>query len=1224
MKKSPSSVIRRTALGLSFLALAAGAAQAASPSVWNGGGTDSLWSNAANWSGNVPVPGPAYALQFGGTANVNTDNDFAAGSSFASLTFNAASGLFVLNGNAITLAGNITVTAQSSNGFNAPKVINLDIASTATTLAISVPELYNNGLGKLPVAGLTINGVISGSNNLSKTNNGTLVLGGANTYTGITTLSAGAVSVSSINNGGVAGGLGAATNAATNLVFDGGFLRYTGATASTDRNFTITAGKTATFDIVNSATNLTWSGKSTATTGIILKQGLGTLTLTGNGGAGMLNTGITQVHGGSLVLDFTAAGAPASNILSSGSELSFGRNNSVTGVGLPAGSAAVTIKGNVTSGTSVLQTFGTLTTPQGGNMGHVNVVNTGSGGNIQVTFNNLSTNVGGMADFSKGAGDVIHFNTAPSVNSGAAAAQSTLASSGTAGVGYTLNGTDWATIDGSNNIVATTYATDFTTGNRVVDVTSSGLTMANSEIALRFNTNIGASNTVTVSGTRPLSGILVTNNVGANGVTVTGGTLGASGRTFAVFQNNTSGDLTINSVISANAAVGLAKAGAGRLILGGNNTMSGPIFINEGTLQISNNNNLGLAVNSAGLTNYAAIVVGLNGTLEARGGSTITLDGLGTQSGIYARNIQLGIANSTIDVDAGTTLAVTGGINGAQTAATINGSLTKTGAGQLTLSGVNYSAGGLVVDGGTVLASGVGASASATTFTPQGILINLTTTGTNNTATFATTSSNTKNLQVGQMIAGNGIAPGSVITAITVTSPTLITLTLDKTTTANGVNGSAIFMNAPTTATFGSGVTSLTVANAANIQVGQEIYGTGIAAGTVVTSVSGTTIGINQATTGANDANPYAFGGANQAIASTTANLGLGEGMPGSGFNGYITGIQGNIVTTYGINNGNLTSGLTTNGLPAWDSLGTGTVTVKSGTLDLGGLSHTTQTLPGVIINGGTIQNGTLASTSYTADVTAGTATVSANLSGTGAALSKSGAGTVVLSGANTYTAGTTISTGTLLANNTTGSGTGTGALSVSSGAKLGGTGIIAPTGANGLAVSGKIAPGASIGTLTVNLGSTTGKVTMGSGSSFEFELGTANASIGSIAAGSSDLLAITGASSGDFTFNLNNVDFLGTGQEGYYKLFSTSSGNANTWSGLTFDGTTGIVSAGLSYSNLASGLSGNFVVGTLSNGGTVGDIYFAAVPEPKVTAAVILLGVVFAIMRRRRQAAMS
>jgi hypothetical protein len=138
------------------------------------------------------------------------------------------------------------------------------------------------------------------------------------------------------------------------------------------------------------------------------------------------------------------------------------------------------------------------------------------------------------------------------------------------------------------------------------------------------------------------------------------------------------------------------------------------------------------------------------------------------------------------------------------------------------------------------------------------------------------------------------------------------------------------------------------------------------------------------------------------------------------------------------------------------------------------------------------------------------------------------------------------------------------------------------------------------------------------SNSSFKFELGTANASIGSIAGGSSDMIALTGVSASDFAFNGNNIDFLGTGTgQGFYRLFDTSL-DATTWVGLTFNGTTGLVSAGLTASNFTGGPSADFFVGTAANGGNLGDIYLNVVPEPS-TWVLIALGLTFVVVTRRR-----
>jgi autotransporter-associated beta strand protein len=95
-----------------------------------------------------------------------------------------------------------------------------------------------------------------------------------------------------------------------------------------------------------------------------------------------------------------------------------------------------------------------------------------------------------------------------------------------------------------------------------------------------------------------------------------------------------------------------------------------------------------------------------------------------------------------------------------------------------------------------------------------------------------------------------------------------------------------------------------------------------------------------------------------------------------------------------------------------------------------------------------------------------GNSTGSAIISGTGA-ITLANSGTVTLTGNNSYSGGTTINKGTLLVNNSTGSGVGTGAVIVASGATLSGSGVIG--GAVTINSGGIFAPGNPVGTLTVS-----------------------------------------------------------------------------------------------------------------------------------------------------------
>lgn len=165
------------------LVLAAGTAMGAAIT-WDGGGANGKWSTVENWVGDVAPAATNDTLTFGGTTNLNAENDFVTSiNAGPSITFASGAGSFDLSGNALTLGsgggGGITIISQqSTNSQTISAPINLSGGNGDRTIT------FASGAGSL-----TLSGNINFNNDwlFPNTTAGTIILSGTNTGDGKST-----------------------------------------------------------------------------------------------------------------------------------------------------------------------------------------------------------------------------------------------------------------------------------------------------------------------------------------------------------------------------------------------------------------------------------------------------------------------------------------------------------------------------------------------------------------------------------------------------------------------------------------------------------------------------------------------------------------------------------------------------------------------------------------------------------------------------------------------------------------------------------------------------------------------------------------------------------------------------------------------------------------------------------------------------------------------------
>ncbi|WP_081892446.1 autotransporter-associated beta strand repeat-containing protein [Verrucomicrobium sp. BvORR106] len=1099
----------------------------------------------------------------------------------------------IVVGDRVTLAvsdtGTITVPMEIGVGTGTRGAIRFDASGTLagsltlrSSAAISINATNITG---------TISGNIGesgGSRSLTINSSGvagTLVLSGNNTFTGGVILTIGTLKL---------GSAGALNTANPNLVTFG----PTTASSSTkvlqlNGNSVAVAGLTlgntgSTNNYVENnsitAASLTLEARSSYTfSGVLrdgdaggklslIKTGTATQTLTG----ASTYTGSTTVAAGTLALNFSST---VSNII----------NNTANSSSLIMKGGTLSLAGGTTAANS--QRFNGLTLSVGGST--ISLTKSSTTPQDLLLSLGAITYSGGTVNFVLPAGEASSTNgiTTSSVND----------ATGILGAWATVNGTDWAAVNGSGNIVAYTGYTTVTSYSsgagavgpipdsasaniKIVDGGTSGsVVLADATGMTDINTLVSAATTATIvdindnsdaqQGTLRLGqvgGIMLVDGAGALTIGTTahnGGSLTAGGSadnaagTLIFYNYSSTNAITVNVAITNNGTgvVNLVKNGSGTLVLANtNNTYSGGTTFNAGTVLISGDGSLGLApiaVQAANLTfNGGTLQIAVNTVLNSNRGITL-LAGGGTLS--------TGVA----------TLTYGGIISG-------EGDLKKTGGtsstGILTLSGANTYTGETTVS--------------------QGILVVA------------------NNLALGSADGGTTVADGAILRlsdGIVVQGETL-------TINGNGSNYGALNLTggASAAATAAATWAGDILIGTANSRIGVNNYGTLTLSG-VIRDGAANSVAFSSSGAGGT----VVVSGANTYTGSTsiirgTLKLGATNSLPSTTV---LTVYSANSVTettAFDLAGYNQTIAGLASVVPAGASDVVAVTNSNSATLSMLTINQSTAQIYYGRITGNLalVKTGsgtlTLANTYNTTTPTATTSTYTGKTTISGGTLALSGTGNIdgtpwiqIDSGAVFSVSGRTSGNYTLTNKTLSGTGSVTGSLIIS------GTSVIRPGATVGTDVVANA--GAGIGTLTVN-----GDLTLSAGATrVVLQLGgtQSNLSGGSAASYST-------AASGGLYDSIVVSGTLNLEQTGVIKV-ELASGYAVQWGDVfnlvdwtTLDSNTGNVSDYLDLSSVADLGNGWYFNTDLFL--TDGIIY--VVPEPS-RAVLILLALACTTSRRRR-----
>ncbi len=1144
------------------------------------------------------------------------------------------------NGQSLTKTGAGTLILNAENTYTGSTTISEGTLIATNVEALGTGDVTDDAVLELNTGG-DFDNAISGSGQVVKSGDEMLTLSGTNTYTGGTLISDGTLVASNVE----ALGTGNVTdNATLELNAGGDFTNNIGGTGSVvksgDKTLTLSGansytGGTTISDGTLVASNVEALGTGNVTdnatlelstggdfanniggTGSVVKSGDKTLTLSGANSY----TGGTTISAGTLVASNVEALGTGDITDNATLELNAGGDfdNAISGSGqvVKSGDKTLTLSG--------ANSYSGATTISGGTLiaTHVNALGTGAIDNRasllldasgQFTVTDLTTESGGNTEI--GAGSTLQATTLTqksdstltiNLNSNTADpvihAASQVSLAGTldiTGVGDVLD-SDPASTDDLDTF--TLIASDKTIAGDFEKLTVAGM-------------DADLADFITVDGRiddtgkqYELTTALTWYADRDDAVTDAHGTFNLTNAdgSFAVNTVLENVDATLDPASATGwDGTSLIKQGAGTLILNAENTYTGGTTISGGTLVATNVDALG----SGDVTDDATLELNTGGTFDnaisgsgqvvKSGDDVLTLSGANSYSGgtlisdgtLVASNVEaLGTGDVTDDatLELNTGGDFTNNIGG-------TGCVEKSGDDTLTLSGSNTYTGGTLISGGTLVANDVNALGTGDVTDNAALMLNTGGDFTNNiggTGRVEKSGDGTLTLSGGNTYTGGTLISGGTLVATNVdalgSGDVTDNATLELNTGGdfdNAISGSGQVVK--------SGDETLTLSGA-NSYTG----GTLISGGTLVASnveALGTGDVTDNATLELNTGGDFinSIGGTGRVEKSGDETLTL------SGTNSYTGGTLisgGTLIATNvdALGSGDVTDNATlelnTGGDFTNNISGSGQV-VKSGdeTLTLSGANTYT--------GGTTISGGTLVASNVealgTGDVT-DNATLELNTSGTfdnvisgSGQVVKSGDDALTLSGANSYTGGTTISGGTLVASNVEALGSGDvtndAVLELNTGGdftnNISGSGQVVKSGDETLTLSGAnsytggttISGGTLIASNVEALGS--GDVTndavleLNTGGDFD----NAISGSGQVVKSGDDALTLSGANSytGGTTISggtlvASNVEALGSGDiDNYASLQLNASGQFVTANLTTHDNATTAIGAG-------------------------------------------------------------